>query len=247
MGQWGGETESSYIIDMPFFKGPIELLYFLIQKKSLDITTISLSNVTEDFLTYAHYYKRIHHQDIAEFLNIASQLIYLKSLRLLPFENEDLDEKMDERQEFIERLIEYGKMKKGFEFLKNQKTMYLIERSENDLLLKKKKQYQIQEIKLNDLIEKISIFFKPAPEIPLSRGEITLDIMSVEERMHWLKKLLNRFIKMSFFRVLKKLFFVDQVMSFIALLELSKKGEMQISQEEPFGDMIIEAKKIHEA
>jgi segregation and condensation protein A len=235
------EKEPFYKVQVPFFEGPLELLYYLIQKRSLDITEISLSLVTNDFMGYVKHYESIHHKEIAEFIHFLSQLLYIKSQRLLPFEKDDdlSQEENDERRLFIERIIEYGKIQKGLFFLKEKGENFLIERKSNSLLLELKNQYKIKEIELIDLIHNVVDFLKPAPTVSLSRGEIVLPNLSVEERAGWISRLVQRFRNIKLFTLIKKLLLTDQIVSFIAILELSKQGKVTMEQTYSFDDIMI--------
>ncbi|MEK7103330.1 MAG: segregation/condensation protein A [Patescibacteria group bacterium] len=78
------------------FEGPLDLLLQLITDKDLDITQVSLSQVTEQYLTHIKgLAEEIHVDELADFLVIASRLILIKSRALLPYltpeEEEDID------------------------------------------------------------------------------------------------------------------------------------------------------------
>src|SRR3989344_5157057 len=66
------------------FEGPLDLLLQLIEQQELDITTVSLAKVTDQYLQYLEELERIVPEEVADFLLVASKLIYLKSKYLLP-------------------------------------------------------------------------------------------------------------------------------------------------------------------
>lgn len=67
------------------FQGPLDLLLQLIEEEKMAITEISLSTVTEQFLSYLKTLDEENAEELADFLVIASRLVYLKSKHLLPY------------------------------------------------------------------------------------------------------------------------------------------------------------------
>jgi segregation and condensation protein A len=94
-------------IALDVFRGPLDLLLYLVRKEELDVTEISLSAVTEQFLEYIAVIERIDVDAVGEFLDMASLLIETKSRMVLPGEEEVEAELEDPRQELVRRLLEY--------------------------------------------------------------------------------------------------------------------------------------------
>jgi len=97
-----------YQVKLEFFEGPLDLLLFLIRKKKIDINDIPMAVITRDYLDYLEKKDQINLDREAEFLFIASLLIYIKSQMLLPREQEALAED-DPRQQLVDRLLEFQK------------------------------------------------------------------------------------------------------------------------------------------
>lgn len=74
------------------FQGPLDVLLQLIEKEDLDISRVSLANVTEDYLAYVEQLDASRTAEIADFLVIAARLVYMKSKLLLPEETFDEDD-----------------------------------------------------------------------------------------------------------------------------------------------------------
>ena len=66
------------------FQGPLDVLLRLIEKEDLDISRVSLANVTEEYLRYVETLDASRTAEIADFLVIAARLVYLKSKLLVP-------------------------------------------------------------------------------------------------------------------------------------------------------------------
>ena len=73
-----------YLVNIPVFQGPLDLLLHLIEKAELDITKISLGKITDKYLEYINSIKTIKVEEISSFLVIATKLIQIKSEYLLP-------------------------------------------------------------------------------------------------------------------------------------------------------------------
>src|SRR3989475_4118731 len=79
--------QSNYVVRLPVFEGPLDLLLHLIEKRQMEITTISLVVVTDQYLTYLQQWQEpdsIPLSNMAAFISIAARLLYIKSQSLLP-------------------------------------------------------------------------------------------------------------------------------------------------------------------
>ena len=73
----------SFEIAQAKFSGPLQLLLELIEKEELPITEVSLAQVTDGFLSYLDQTK-VPTEELADFLVVATKLLYLKSRAILP-------------------------------------------------------------------------------------------------------------------------------------------------------------------
>ena len=97
-----------YAVKIEHFEGPFDLLLQLIEGEKLDITQISLGKITDEYLEHLNDLDARSH-DVAEFLVIASRLIYIKSKAIIPTlptaeeeeEIEDLENKLREYKKFL--------------------------------------------------------------------------------------------------------------------------------------------------
>jgi segregation and condensation protein A len=110
--------ETAYIIHLPQFEGPFDLLLFFIQRDELDIYDIPIAQITHDFLAYIREAERLQINLASEFIVVAAQLMKIKSRLLLPRPqvNEE-GEVEDPRQELIDRLVAYQQYKHAVEEL----------------------------------------------------------------------------------------------------------------------------------
>jgi segregation and condensation protein A len=111
----GGE----YVVTLPVFEGPLDLLLHLIQRHELDIMDIPVSFVTEKYLEFISLMQSLSIDLTSEYLVMAATLVHIKSKSLLPPEavvQDDEDASLDEldpREELIRRLLEYQKYKQA--------------------------------------------------------------------------------------------------------------------------------------
>jgi segregation and condensation protein A len=75
-----------YIVHLPSFEGPLDLLLHLIEKRQMEITTISLMAVTDQYIAYLHQWEteQLPLANMAAFVTIAARLLFIKSQSLLP-------------------------------------------------------------------------------------------------------------------------------------------------------------------
>ncbi|HJP40962.1 MAG TPA: segregation/condensation protein A [Dehalococcoidia bacterium] len=101
-------------IRLPVFEGPLELLLSLIERNDLDITTVSLVAVTEQYLAVVKAAEGDHLPALADFVAIGARLIQLKSRALLPRQPSDDDDESDEEddgEDLVEMLREYQRFR----------------------------------------------------------------------------------------------------------------------------------------
>jgi len=109
---------STYAVKLPVFEGPLDLLLHLIRQNEVEITEVSISQISEQYLQYLEIMQDLDLDVAAEYLVIAATLAHIKSRMLLPpSEEEDEDEGIDPREELIQRLLEYQRYKEVAEAL----------------------------------------------------------------------------------------------------------------------------------
>ncbi|HXL38501.1 MAG TPA: segregation/condensation protein A [Ktedonobacteraceae bacterium] len=115
VGANGHDQPSRYVVHLPVFEGPLDLLLHLIEKRQMEITTISLVAVTDQYLAYLQRWQEpgsISLSNMAAFISIAARLLYIKSQSLLPsISKEELTSEMENvavmAEELSAHLLEY--------------------------------------------------------------------------------------------------------------------------------------------
>lgn len=109
------EQQTYYVVHLPVFEGPLDLLLHLIEKRQMEITTISLVEVTDQYLEQLRHWEQqqlLPLANMAAFVSIAANLLYIKSQSLLPQtsheqNSNDLDHAASMADELQRHLLEY--------------------------------------------------------------------------------------------------------------------------------------------
>ncbi len=99
------------------FQGPMDLLLHLVREHEMEIHEIEISKVVDGYLAYLEGMEKLDLEIAGDFLVMAASLIAIKSRSLLPYEELDLEEELDPRDELIQRLLEYRKFRDAADYL----------------------------------------------------------------------------------------------------------------------------------
>src|SRR5438132_11024504 len=109
-----------YQVNLDVFRGPLDLLLFLVKRNEVDICDIPIARVTEQFLETLRTLQLIDVEWAGDFLVMAATLMEIKSRLLLPRTEEAAEEEADPRLELVKQLIEYKKFKDAAALLEAQ-------------------------------------------------------------------------------------------------------------------------------
>lgn len=109
-----------FCVDLEIFRGPLDLLLYLVRKHEVEIVDIPISIITDQFLEHLAILEKLDVNAVGDFLEMASILIELKSRFILPQADEEDGEIEDPRQELVQRLLEYKKYRDAASMLEEQ-------------------------------------------------------------------------------------------------------------------------------
>src|SRR6516225_3985926 len=109
-----------YQVDLDTFRGPLDLLLYLVKRNEVDICDIPIARVTEQFLEYLRVLEMIDVERAGDFLVMAATLMEIKSGMLLPRGEELKEEEADPRLQLVRQLIEYKQFKDAAALLEAQ-------------------------------------------------------------------------------------------------------------------------------
>lgn len=228
-----------FAVSQESFSGPLGLLLELIESKELEITKVSLANVADAFLLHLEEHE-VPSDELADFLIVATRLIYLKSKELMPYlrmtdEDEAADNLADQLRiyrEFVEaaeRLEErYGKhILSARPYVKPKVTV------EASFIPPVGVTADVLAEGYRAVVKRLEPFFA-LQEVSMER------VKSVEERMQELHEAIALNASMSFKDVTKgSQKKIEVVMSFLALLELLRRNVVKANQNGAWGDIMI--------
>ena len=235
------------------FEGPLDLLLSLIEKEKLDICKISLAKITNSYLgeiqkidTSSPCHSRAggnpdisaSSNKIADFLIVASKLLYLKSQAVLPLlspeeeeEIEDLETQLKEYKKFKELSLKFAeiidKKQRSFEpGVRNFQTDLFLPPVGVDLAY-------LMNV-LNDVLKRMP------KEEKKEEKKIEANV-TLEEKLEQLQTLIKKNKKFSFHSIIKKSRNRGEVIvTFLALLEMIKRKAVKVSQSKNFGDLTVQ-------
>ncbi len=226
-----------YKVTIDRFSGPLDLLLHLIEKEKLDISRISIAKVTDEFLEYLEIFRKEKISEIANFLYLAAKLIYLKSTILLPYLTPAEEEEI---LKFEKELRLYKEFQEATKIIKS-------------LLIKKRYSFSREKFFLKDH------FFIPPKNINLKKifktfknliDELSKEYLFVKKLKkkefsiaQKMKEILDALVirrKTNFVSFIKKSRLkMEIIISFLAILELVKRGLIKLRQEKVFGEIEI--------
>jgi len=233
------EKEHKHEIHIENFDGPLDLLWDLIKKSKIDITEISLSSITEQYIHYLKLMEKLNVKIAVEFIWMASELLYYKSRALLPAEAiEDEYFVPPLPPELIQKLLEYKKYQQASADLRMQYDFHCntfirecgVSRGE----LGEEEEYI--EVSLFDLLKAFAEVLESQTEI--EQEEILFDEILVSDRIEYIKNLLKENTVILFADIFgPNPGRIEIISTFLAILEMAKVHVITIMQNSLFGDI----------
>jgi len=147
----------SFDIQLDSFRGPIDLLHYLVRRHEVDVTEVLLAKVTEQYLEFIDGLKEISYDHVGEFLDVASRLIEIKARAVLPRNEHEPEETVeDPREDLVHRLLMYKEFKDAASLLEEHSMQWQSRyaRMQDDLPIRKIElaEQPIEEVELWDLV-----------------------------------------------------------------------------------------------
>jgi segregation and condensation protein A len=232
-----------YHIETDLYQGPLDVLLDLIEKAELDITVLSLAQVTDQFLAYIERMEDDNPAEVSAFIVIAARLIQIKSAALLPnaaVQLKNLDE--DSGESLAQQLILYRKFK--------QLAAWLAAREDQDLRSWERLHapdvgieppLDLSDLKLSRLAEIAGYLFSKRQDLPELSTVMGVPRITIGQRIRFLIQRIKIGEKLNLSSLLRSGSRVEAVVTFLAMLELMKRNVIQIEQSGIFADIEITA------
>lgn len=226
-----------YKIKLEKFEGPLELLLQLIENQKLEITEVSLAQVTNQYIEYIHTATAVNPEEIADFLLVAAKLLYMKSKEILPGaiwdeeEEIDLEKQLKIYKEYYEASKVIDKMAKAENFTYSRLAPIKKEIEAGFYPPKK-----LTKAIMRDLFSNALKRLEPIIYIPQA---IIAKTITITEKIKQIREAIKKSISLNFKELLKKGGKADAIISFLAMLELIKQQDIEVYQEGLFNDITI--------
>jgi segregation and condensation protein A len=233
------------------FAGPLDLLLHLVKTAKMDIYTINIKDLIDEYLEFLNKMDNLDIDVASEYLVMAAELIHLKSRMLI---NEPIEETSDEynitsEDDLRNKLMAYEQIKDITDTLKDlaSNRQDLIEKAPDNL-----KEYadednvMTQELTADDLYQAILAFQERLKyEEPLNT-KITHKEITIAERTNDIRSILAKQGKINFFDLFSNPTKEYVVVTFLSILDMSKNREILIKQEANFKPITIEKRGSNE-
>ena len=217
------------------FEGPLDLLIHLIEKKKMDINSINISQIIDDYLSYIHTQKGLNLKIKVEFLIMATDLIEIKAYSIL-----NRDKKIEKIENLEKKIIEYQLFKEISELFSKYENEYNVphtrigtESMGNEII-----EYDISSLNLDNLFKSLKNLINSKMMKKDNLGERMIlnledDNYSTEEAHNEISEIIKEDRKVEFNHLLKNKFSKSRIVTlFLCILDMFKNGEIDIIVEE---------------
>lgn len=232
---------SNYTIATPVYEGPLDLLLQLIERTELDITTLSLALVTDQYLQYIHQLTDLAADEVSAFLVIATKLLQIKSEALLPRPPvRELGEE-DPGEALAKQLIAYKRYR--------EIAGILLQREEAGLRTylrvapppKFDGNFDLSGLTIEDISAAAQDIFADLNLADALKNVVPPSQITIREKIYLITDALRQHKNVAFHTLINNGYSrLEIVVTFLAMLELIKRHLVRVSQDELFGDISME-------
>lgn len=222
-------------LHLPQFEGPLHLLLQLIERRELDITELSLLEVTAQYHALLRADCHLNLDELADFVAIGARLLLLKSRRLLPGPEAEPEPEEETGESLVEMLREYRRYRQAADYLgeRQGQSSYRREAPPPDVPLPS----GLEQVTLGSLVEVLQEVMSRIPETS-GPETVPLEQVRLRDRLTHVVELLERQGRVSFRLLIEAAGSrMVVIVDFLAILELIKAGYLLATQSERFGDI----------
>ncbi len=227
-------------VSLDVFDGPLDLLLNLVREQQLDIATVPLAAVADQYFAFISAMQQLDVELCAEYLVIAATLVFLKSKSLLPpipLELEDPEESGEVVEARLrERLIAYSKYRDAGMDLRARATeaaAYYLRPEGGDSTTELVQHYRVDAAKLAAALAAALRAAKP------EKRTIVRERVSLIEQMEFVMRTLRADGRVRFFALVSRLDRAGIIVTFLAILELIRRGRVAFAQATAFDDIEV--------
>ena len=229
-------------VDLSVFRGPLDLLLYLVRKHEVEIADIPIAMITDQYLGYLAVLEHLDVNAAGDFLAMAAWLIEIKSQQVLPRNDEVQQELEDPRQELVRRLLEYKRYRDAASMLEDCGRAWQqhyprlscdLPRSARDLA-----EQPIREVELWDLVSAFGRIIRE--NVATKPSNIVYDDTPIHVYM---KRIYDRLVErgqLAFSGLFDAGMHKSALIGmFLAVLELVRHHRVRVQQNGPFGEIWV--------
>jgi len=229
-------------VDLNTFRGPLDLLLYLVRKHEVEIVDIPIATITDQYLEYLAVLEQLDVDSVGDFLALASTLIEIKSQQVLPRADEIQDAVDDPRQELVRRLLEYKKYRDAASILEERSRIWQqhYPRLSSDLPPRERNlaEEAIEEVELWDLVNAFGRIIRDTEAAKPS--SIVYDDTPIQVYMTRIHDTLLKQNRLSFNDLFQPGMHRSTLIGiFLAILELVRHNHVRVEQDRLFGEIWV--------
>lgn len=228
-----------YQVDLESFRGPLDLLLYLVKRNEVDICDIPIAKLADQFREYLDLIEAtIDIEWAGDFLVMAATLMEIKSKMLLPRNEEQSEEEADPRLELVRQLMEYKQFKDAAALLdvRAEQQLARFPRQPPPPVVRDPSQQPIQAVELWDLVSAFGRLMRET--LALQPRQIVMDETPMVVYIDLIQQRLQTETRLALSALFTPPYTRGRLLGlFLAILELIKTRLIHIDQPEPFGDI----------
>lgn len=233
-------NETIYKVKLENFEGPLDLLLQIIKDNKMDIETVKLADLTEQYLEYIAGIEKLDMENASEFIEIAAQLIEIKSRTLLPPDGEEETDDEDPEVNLLARLKELKLFREASEKLAQDEDLNKLYKKPDKMAGNVK--IVLKDMSLDLMLDAFAMMMATAPKkiIAEEPKQIAKDRFTVAEKIISIKNVIREKKMLKFSDLFDEdLTKSELINTFLALLELLKMQILKAQQSSIFGEIDI--------
>jgi segregation and condensation protein A len=239
-----------YRVELPMYRGPLDLLLYLVKKHEVEILDIPIAAIASTYLHYLEIIQLIDVEAAGDFLVVASTLMEIKSRMMIPHQEEKSDEatpaedaKLDPRAELVKQLVAYRRYREAADELDGlaarQATRWPRGYHEKPHTQVDPKLQPLQQVELWDLVSAFDRLLRAT----LSHQGQAIAVDDTPQHVH-MAEIVRHLREAAGPLPFEALFLPPHTKGrliglFLALLELIKLWQIAVEQEQPFGPILV--------
>lgn len=227
-------------VDLEIFRGPLDLLLYLVRKHEVEIEDIPIALIAEQYLEHLEILKQLDVNAVGDFLEMASTLCEIKSRLILPHGGETEEPLDDPRQDLVRQLLEYKKFKDAASMLEEQGRQWQerFTRQSNDLPARQQNlaEQPLHDVELWDLVSAFTRIVRNVGGGPSS--SIVYDDTPIHVHMERIHGELRRAGRLAFSELFRPVRHKSTLVGmFLAVLELVRHHTVHAQQDDVFSEI----------